>query len=280
MLIVFVVMAGVLGLAIGSFLNVVIYRVPAGESLSSPPSHCPACDARIRWIDNIPVVSWLVLRGRCRHCKARISIRYPIVEAATCVAFVLVALCFAPGGWLAGSVEITVTSDLIAQILVLVAYLWFAAAGIALAAIDLDARRLPDPIVWTTLVALALLFAGAAAIRGDLAPIGTALLGGLAMLAFYFLLVLIAPRGMGLGDVKLSAVLGVATGWIGWSSVLVGWFAGFLIGALVGVGLIVARRAGRRAAIPFGPWMLVGAWVGIVAGPWAWQLYTGALGLA
>lgn len=272
--------AGLLGLAIGSFLNVVIYRVPAGQSLSSPPSHCPRCNARIAWYDNIPVLSWLLLRGRCRQCNARISARYPIVESITCLAFILVALSFAPSGWLAAPVASGDNAGVVAQILVLIGYLWFAASSIALAAIDFDVRRLPDPIVWTTLAALVLFFAAAAAIRGEFASIVTALLGGLAMLVFYVLLIIVTPRGIGMGDVKLSATLGVATGWIGWSAVGMGWFAGFLIGGIVGVGLILARRAGRRSAIPFGPWMLAGAWVGIVAGPSTWSWYASLVGLA
>jgi len=272
MLIVYAVVAGVLGLVIGSFLNVVIHRVPAGLSLVTPASRCPACEAPIRWYDNIPIVSWLVLRGRCRDCGAPISARYPLVETLTGVAFVLVACCFAPGGWLGGEGDV-------AQLLVLVGYLWFAAASIALAAIDFDVRRLPDPIVWTTLVVLLVCFGAAAALRADLPGIATAVLGGIAMLAVYVVILLVAPRGgMGLGDVKLAAAIGVATGWIGWSAVAIGWFAAFLIGALVGIGLLVVRRAGRRTAIPFGPWMLAGAWVGIVAGPAIWAGYAGLLG--
>ena len=273
MLLITAVVAGVLGLLIGSFLNVVIHRVPAGLSLVRPASRCPSCEAPIRWYDNIPIVSWLVLRGRCRDCGAPISARYPIVETLTGVAFVLVACCFAPGGWLGGG------GDVVAQTIVLVAYLWFAAASIALAAIDFDVRRLPDPIVWTTLAVLVVCFAVAAALRADLMAIATAVLGGIAMFAVYVVILLVAPRGgMGLGDVKLAAAIGVATGWIGWSAVAIGWFAAFLIGALVGIGLLAVRRTGRRTAIPFGPWMLAGAWIGIIAGPAIWAGYAGLVG--
>jgi len=272
------VIAGVLGLAVGSFLNVVIHRVPAGQSIRRQPSSCPNCGHRIRWYDNIPVASWLALRGRCRDCGTPISVRYPLIELAGAAAFVLVALAFAPGGWFAP--EAAEAADLIAQFLVLTAFLVFSAASIALTAIDIEVRRLPDRIVLPTAIVLALAFAGAAAIRGDLAAIGTALLAAAACFAFFFLIAFIRPGGMGFGDVKLAISVGLATGWIGWSAVVVGVFAGFLLGGLFGIALMLARRAGRRSAIPYGPWLLAGAWVGIAAGPAAWTWYSSVLGLA
>lgn len=292
MLVVIDVIAGVLGLAIGSFLNVVIHRVPNGASLTRPPSACPSCGHEIRWFDNVPVVSWLVLRGRCRDCGARIPIRYPLVELAGGIAFALVALCFAPGGWLApiplveqaaegGGVE---TSDpagtlaVAAQFLVLVALLWFAAASIALVAIDLEVRRLPDAIVYPTIAVLAVLLAAAGALTGDLAGILRALVGGAASVTFYLVVRFASRGGMGRGDVKLAAAVGLVTAWIGWGGLVVGVLAAFVLGGVFGIALLAARRAGRRSAIPFGPWMLAGAWIGVLAGPGAWNWYLGVLG--
>ncbi len=276
MLLTTTVLAGVLGLLVGSFLNVVIHRVPAGRSILAPPSACPACGARIRWHDNVPLVSWLLLRGRCRHCRAAIPVRYPLVELGTGVAFALVALGLAPAGMLPAPARL----DDGAQWLVLAAYLVLTAAGIALTAIDLELRRLPTSIVWTAASLVVLLLVAAAAIRGDVSSILTAILAGLAMGALYLLIVLIRPDGMGLGDVRLAVLVGLATGWVGWSAAVLGLLSAFLLGALVGLGVIVARRGDRRTAIPFGPWMLAGAWVGILAGPAAWRWYGGILGLA
>ncbi len=277
MIVLVAVIAGVLGLAIGSFLNVVVYRVPAGRSLSQPPSACPHCGHPIRWYDNVPVVSWLVLRGRCRDCGAPISIRYPLIEAGTAVAFALVACCFAPGGWLA-PVAMAVPGSL-AQWLVLLADLWLVAASIALAVIDIEVRRLPTPIVLPTIVVVGVLLVAAALLDGDLGALLRVLVSGAALCAFYLLLAIISRGGMGLGDVRLAAALGLALGWVGWAALVVGALAAFVFGGLFGIVLIVIGRARRRTAIPFGPWMLAGAWVGLVAGPAIWSWYSVTIGL-
>lgn len=276
MLLVTTVLVGVLGLLVGSFLNVVIHRVPAGRSVVTPPSACQECGARIRWHDNMPLVSWLVLRGRCRDCGARISARYPLVELGTGVAFALVALGLAPDGLLPAPARLPDA----AQWLVLAAYLAFAAAGIALAIIDVELRRLPTPIIVVAGSIVGVCFAAAAVLRGDLAALLTAVVTGVAMGALYLVIALIRPDGMGLGDVRLAVLVGLVTGWIGWPAAALGLLSAFLLGALLGIAILLARRGDRRTAIPFGPWMLVGAWIGIVAGPAAWQWYGGLLGLA
>jgi len=269
--------ATVLGLAVGSFLNVVIHRVPAGVSLVRPPSACPECGHRIRARDNVPLLGWLALRGRCRDCGARIPVRYPLVELAGGLAFLLVALCLAPGGWLAPP---TATgAAVVAQLLVLAVHLWLAAASIALAIIDLDVRRLPNRIVLPTLGVVLVLLAVAAALLGDWGALLRAIAGGAILAVVYLVLALVSRGGMGMGDVKLAAPLGVAMAWTGWPALLVGAFAAFLLGGLVGVALLITRRAGRRSAIPFGPWMIAGAWIGILAGPAAWSWYTAVAGL-
>ena len=239
--------SALLGLAIGSFLNVVIWRVPRGESVVSPPSACPRCGNAIAARDNVPVLSWLLLGGRCRHCHEQISGRYPLVEAGTAVLFVVAALRF---GW---SWELP-------------AFLYLAAITVALAMIDIDVHRLPNAIVLPSYLVAGVLLVGAALLQGDPGSALRSVLAGVALYAFYFLLAFIYPAGMGFGDVKLAGVLGLYLGYLGWGEVVVGGFLGFVVGGLSGAALIVLRRAGRKSKIPFGPYMLVGAWISVLAG--------------
>ncbi len=249
--------AAVLGALIGSFLNVVVWRVPRGESVVSPPSACPRCGHEIRARDNVPVVSWLLLRGRCRDCAAPISPRYPVVEAATAVLFALVALRI---GWAPE----------------LPAYLYLAAIGLALALIDLDTHRLPDPIVLPAYPVLAVALGAASWVTGDWGALLRAAIGGAALWAVYFLLMIVKQGGMGFGDVKLAGVLGAGMAWLGWGALVVGGFAAFLLGGLYGIALIIAGRGGRSTRVPFGPWMVLGTAIGIAVGQ---QLWTGYLDL-
>ena len=256
MTILVLVLAGLLGLAVGSFLNVVVWRVPQGTSVVSPPSACPSCGHPIRARDNIPVLSWLLLRGRCRDCSAPISVRYPLVELGTAAAFVLVALKF----------ELTWP---------LPAYLYLAAVGIALALIDLDHQRLPDALVLPSYPVVALLLILASLNPGgdaDWGALGRGAIGGAALFVFYFALWFFG--GMGFGDVKLAGVLGLATAWLGWGAFAIGAFAAFLVGGLVSLALVVARRAGRKTKVPFGPSMIVGAAIGVAWGEQVWSAYT------
>lgn len=264
-----------LGAAVGSFLNVVVHRVPRGLSVVSPPSACPGCDSAIAPYDNIPVVSWIVLRARCRTCGTRISARYPLVEAGTALAVVGVGAFFVPAIVQAGTVPAT-----IAALLVLVAHLWLVAASVALALIDLDTHTLPNRILLPTLVVAAVSVGAAAALTGQGDAIVRSLIAGAALFALYYVLALVTPGAMGFGDVKLAGILGLYLGWAGWPAVIVGAVAPFLLGGLFALGLLALRRAGRRDGIPFGPWMLVGAWIGIVAGRPIADAYLSLAGLA
>jgi leader peptidase (prepilin peptidase)/N-methyltransferase len=243
------VLAGVLGLAVGSFLNVVVHRVPRGESLLRPASHCPRCERPVRPWENVPVVSWLALRGRCAGCRERISVRYPLVEAGTAALFVAITLRFGP------SPELP-------------AYLYLGAVSLALALIDLDVRRLPNSIVLPSYVVGAALLAlpvvlGPAALPDRMTAAGRALLAMVVLFVLFLAISFLYRGGMGLGDVKLAGILGLHLGWLGWNSVVVGAFGGFLLGGLVGAALLLARRASRRTAIPFGPFMLAGALIAV-----------------
>jgi leader peptidase (prepilin peptidase)/N-methyltransferase len=242
-----VIFCAALGLAVGSFLNVVIWRVPRGESVASPPSACPSCGHPIRARDNVPLLSWVLLRGRCRDCAEPISARYPIVEALTAVLFVVMALRF---GWDP----------------VLPAYLYLAAVGLALALIDLDTKRLPNVLTLPSWAVAAVLLGGAAIVDSDGEAALRALVGAVAVGAFYFGVWFIYPAGMGFGDVKLAPVIGAYLGWVSYGATVVGAFLGFLYGALVGVGVILFAAGGRKTKVPFGPFMLAGCLTGVLAG--------------
>ena len=268
-----VAFAAVLGLVIGSFLNVVVYRVPAGIPLTRE-SRCPNCDAPVRPWQNVPVLSWVGLRGRCASCQTPISSRYPLVELLT-------ALVFAGVAWYFAAPSMTASAGAApAAVVIAIAYLYFAAISVALALIDLDTRRLPNAIVLPSYVVSLVLLALACALGADWSALLRAVIAMAVLFAFYATLRAIRPDGMGGGDVKLAGLIGIQLGWLGWGSVVVGAFAAFLLGGVFGGALLLARRAGRRTAIPFGPWMLVGAWIGIVAGEpiarWYRQLFIGA----
>ena len=246
----------VLGLVIGSFLNVVIHRVPKGESIVKPRSRCPKCGTEIAGRDNVPVVSWLVLRGRCRHCGEPISARYPAVEVLTAVLF----------GVVAGKLGFDWA---------LPAFLVLTAALVALSMIDLDTYRLPTPIIYTTIAISLPLLALAALLDGDARGIVEALAGGAIAFGLLFVIHLISPRGMGFGDVRLAGLLGLFLGWIELPMVGVGLFLGFLLAAVVGIGLMIAGRRGRRDRVPFGPFLAAGALLAVLVGDAILRVYLG-----
>lgn len=265
---VLVVFAGLLGLAIGSFVNVVAYRVPAKISLLRP-SRCPSCNVPIRSWQNVPLLSWMLLRGRCAGCAAPISFRYPATEAVDGLAFALLAWFVPTALGLSG----------VAALLVWSAFAWFAAVSSVLVLIDLDARRLPDVIVLPSyVVALGLL--GLACVWGaEWSGLLRAAVGMTVMYAAYWLIRRIRPDGMGGGDVKLAGLAGIYLGWLGWGPLAVGWLAAFLLGGAFAVVLMATGRATRSSRVAFGPWLLAGAWVGICFGQWLWYSYTAVSGL-
>lgn len=281
---------GILGLLIGSFLNVVVFRVPNGKSIVSPPSACPRCGAEIRAYDNVPVLSWLALRGKCRNCKTRISARYPLVEFGTAVYFAVVAWMVLSGGVSTSSTAgfgsttgfglVVGDASSVGIGLILVALLYLAAVSVALALIDLDTHKLPNAIVLPSYLVGAVLLGAAGLVDGNFEALLRAGIGMFSLWLAYFLMALAYPGGMGLGDVKLAGVLGLFLGFLGWGPLAVGAFAAFLLGGLFGVALLAAKRANRKSGIPFGPWMLAGAWVGIFFGSAVWDGYLTLVGLA
>jgi leader peptidase (prepilin peptidase)/N-methyltransferase len=239
--------SGLYGLVIGSFLNVVIWRVPRHESIVRPPSHCPKCDTKLAVRDNIPVVSWLLLRGRCRYCDTEISPRYPLIELLTGVLFGAVGARFSDS-W------------------ALPAYLVLTASLIALSFIDLEHFILPNRILYPTDVAMIVLLAGASALGHDWGAFGRAAIAGVAAFAVFYTIHFVSPRGMGFGDVRLSFLLGFSLGWLGWGEVLGGLFTGFLYGAVIGVVLIALKVRERKQRIPFGPFLAAGAMTFVLFG--------------
>ncbi|WP_427896663.1 prepilin peptidase [Kribbella sp. GL6] len=251
-------LAGLLGLAVGSFLNVVVYRVPRGESVVRPPSHCPRCSRPVRTRHNLPVAGWLILRGRCADCGLPISVRYPLVELTTGLLFAAVAVR-------------------LGTVAALPAYLWFVGSGVALALIDLDVRRLPNAIVLPSYPVLAVLLAGAAAWQHDWWALVRAGIGAVVLFGFYLSLVLVYPAGMGWGDVKLSGLVGGVLAFLSWQTFVVGAFAAFLLGAIVGIVVLASRRGGRKTALPFGPFMIGGVLLAVFAAAPLASWYSAAL---
>jgi leader peptidase (prepilin peptidase) / N-methyltransferase len=237
------VTAVVLGLCVGSFLNVCIYRLPRGQSLVHPPSRCPRCGRRLSWFDNIPVLSWVVLGGKCRQCGAPISPQYPIVEIATAIVAVTIVLWTPPGALLASRLVL-------------------GTALIVLFMIDLEHQILPNSI---TLPGIAVGFAFSFfAPPGPIdAALGIVLGAGVlyAIAAGYYWLR--REEGMGMGDVKMLAMIGA---FLGWRAVLLTLILSSFAGALIGVGLMSARRGGMQYALPFGTFLALGALVAMLVG--------------
>jgi leader peptidase (prepilin peptidase)/N-methyltransferase len=241
-----IVFIAVLGAIIGSFLNVVIHRLPRGESLASPGSRCASCGTPIAPYDNVPIISWLLLRGRCRHCGAPISQRYPVVELLTAAVFAAVV---AVRGF---------DDDLLLE-------LPFAACLIALAGIDLDHKLLPNKIVYP--MAVYGLVISAIVDTDDLVE---HVIAGAAGFLFLFTAVLAYPRGMGMGDVKLAGAMGLYLG----LSLIPAMLTAFLAGSLVGLGMMAREGVqARKKAVPFGVFLALGGVVGVLAGPELIDLY-------
>jgi leader peptidase (prepilin peptidase)/N-methyltransferase len=239
-----IVWSAVIGLMIGSFLNVCIARIPDGESIISPGSRCPSCRTAIAWYDTVPVLSYLLLGGRCRRCRARISVRYPLVELVTAGAFVLVVLVFWPAVWM------------VAQRLV------FTALLIVLFGTDLDVQRLPDVLTIPGLIA-GLLFSLVTGPGVVSACAGAALGAALPALVRWIWKRATGVDGMGLGDVKMLAMIGA---FLGWQQVWVVLLLASASGAVIGLGLVAARQRSLQTRLAFGTFLAIAAYIAALVG--------------
>lgn len=241
-----IALAAAVGALIGSFLNVLVYRLPRGESVVTPGSRCPSCRRAIAPLDNVPVLSWLALRGRCRHCGARISPRYPVVELIAAAAFAAVVA----------------VRGLDAE---LVIELPFVACLVALAGIDLDHKLLPNRIVYPMAV-----YGLVATPLVDADDVLEHVVAGAGAFLFLFVAVLAYPRGMGMGDVKLGGAMGLFLG----LSIIPAMLVAFLSGTIAGLAIIAREgTAARKKAVPFGVFLALGGLVGVLAGPELIDLY-------
>jgi leader peptidase (prepilin peptidase) / N-methyltransferase len=231
---------GACGAAIGSFVNVLAYRLPRRESIVKPRSRCPGCQTQIASYDNIPVVSWLVLRGRCRHCKASIPVRYPLVEALTALLFVGVGLKIGLEDTLLPALALTITL-------------------VAAAETDLEHRIIPNRLVATSAIAALVLWAIV-----DPGRLPENVIAGAGAGGFLLVAAIAYPAGMGMGDVKLAGAMGLYLG----TSVAPALFIGFAAGALAGIGIVLVRGvSARKQGVPFGPFLAFGGLLGLLYGP-------------
>lgn len=248
------VFIAVIGLLIGSFLNVCIYRMPRDESIVFPASKCPSCEKPIRAWDNVPVLSYLLLGGKCRSCKAPISMRYPMVEALNASLYVMVYLRFATG-W---------------HLPVLLA---FVSSLIVITFIDLDFQIIPDSISLPWIVIG--IIAGATVLPDPFLraePLGWAnsLIGAVTGLVLFLVIVIASRGGMGMGDVKMMGMVGAV---IGWKGVLLTAFAGSVTGALAGGAIVLFKGGGRKTKVPFGPFLALGGLISLLAGQELFRWY-------
>lgn len=232
--------AGVFGLIMGSFANVVIYRVPRSISVVTPGSACPRCSHMLAWWENVPVLSFLLLGAKCRRCKGDISVRYPLIEG-------LMGASWGAAAWFVRPLA------LVPAVLVWIFVL------VAVSAIDLEHRRIPNKVLFPGSAVVGLLLIAAAVADRHPRLLLSGAEGAVLYAAPLLLLALIVPGGMGLGDVKLAGFIGMVLGSIGLPAVGVGAFTGFLIGSVVGVLLILTGAKTRKDTIPFGPSMAAGA---------------------
>jgi leader peptidase (prepilin peptidase)/N-methyltransferase len=241
------IVCAVMGLLVGSFLTVVVDRVPRGGSVVAPPSACGACGSRLTFLDLVPVFSWLALRGKCRHCGNRIGKEPLILEIANATLFVLFGLRFGADP-------------------VLPAFCILAAALVALVWIDLHEFRLPREITYTAFALSAVAIVVAALVDDEPERIWQAALGAGIALALMGGIYLVSRGGMGDGDVRLAPLLGLHLGYLNPGIVPIGLFFGFLIGAVVGVAMMATSKAGRKTALPFGPFLAAGTVLAVFIG--------------
>ncbi|MGI8774003.1 MAG: prepilin peptidase [Actinomycetota bacterium] len=240
--------AAVLGLIFGSFATVAAHRIPRRRSIVTGRSECPNCGRTIRAVENIPVLSWLILRGRCPGCEQPISPRYPLIELG-------MALLFASA------------AERFGYSLELLAYAAFFWVLVVLTVIDLEHRLLPNRVVLPAFVGGWIVLAAIALVDGEPSRLFGALVGALIFGGFFFVVALIVPAGMGGGDVKLAFVLGTFLGYLDAPGlVLAGMFFAFFAGGVIGIVILMAKGGDRKTAVPFGPFLALGTIVAVLVG--------------
>ncbi|HEY3308481.1 MAG TPA: prepilin peptidase [Desulfuromonadaceae bacterium] len=233
----FSIIAFIFGAVVGSFLNVCIFRMPNNESVVSPPSHCPSCDYRIRWYDNIPLVSYLLLKGRCRGCRTHISLQYPLVEFINGLLTLLLFLRYGPS-------------------LIFLVLFMFCSALVVITFIDLEHQIIPDEVSLSGIIIGFILSFFLPGLGWLNSLIGIVLGGGSLLLVACSYQWLTGKEGMGGGDIKLLAMMGA---FLGWKSVPFIIFASSLVGSLVGITIMLVQKKDSKLAIPFGPYLAFGA---------------------
>lgn len=251
------VVAFLFGLVVGSFDNVAIYRVPEGKSIVTPRSFCPACGNQIAWYDNIPLLSYLILRARCRRCGQSISIQYPLVELASGLLFLAL---FAKVGF-----------RLTAELLL---YLFMATVLLIVSVIDLKKQIIPNKIIYPAMAVGVLAVGAIALFRGEPDYFTDRIIGFAVIGVPWAALALAFPRGFGMGDAKLAAFTGTV---LGWRSQIVGFAVGMFLGGLVAIALVAAGKKGRKSRLPVGPFLAAGALAALFWGERLWDLYAGLL---
>ncbi len=244
----FYTLAILVGMILGSFNSVLVSRIPLRQSLGGR-SRCPHCDVQIRNIDNIPILGFIFLGGRCRSCRAKISVRYLVLEILT-AGLVLVPL---------------IKFD---RVFECIAWIFFVVLAVALSAIDFEHHRLPDPLTGSLYLAGLVFLTLDSFTHHNLSRLNHAFIASIALGGFYWIVNFLSKGGMGMGDVKLATSIGLFCGYISMSTVYVASMISFALGSLVGVVLIVAKKASRKSALPFGPFMLMGAIASIYVTPW------------
>ena len=242
--IILIFVLGLLGLIVGSFSNVCIYRIPRNESIVFPASHCPKCSKTIRPIDNIPLLSYILLKGRCPNCKSKISIQYPLVEFLTGLIYLIIYLVY----------------GLTIQTLV---YIILSSALIIIAFIDLNQQIIPDVISLPGIVIGFIISFFVPYISFVDSILGIAVGGGIILIIGLVGSVIFKKEAMGGGDVKLAAMIGA---FLGWRYIIISLFLGFFVGALAGIILIMSKIKKREDVIPFGPFIILGSFITLLWG--------------
>jgi len=243
----------ILGLIVGSFSNVCIYRIPRNESIIYPASHCPKCRSKIKPVDNIPLLSFILLKGRCRNCKSKISIQYPIVELITGLIYLIIYL----------------TYGLSIQSLI---YIILSSALIIMAFIDLNEQIIPDVISLPGIVIGFIISFFVPYISFINSALGVVVGGGIILIIGLGGSVIFKKEAMGGGDVKLAAMIGA---FLGWRYIIISLFLGFFLGALAGIILILSKIKSREDVVPFGPFIVLGSFITLL---WGEQIISWYLG--